>query len=404
MSGGIALRGWHPWAAFALVLAVLPLVFPGSHAISLLSLMGSFSIVALSYNLLLGQAGMLSFGHAVYAGLGAYAAIHLLARIGQGLWLPVALLPLAGGLAAMAAAMLLGWLNTRRGGLAFAMISLALGELVATASPMLPTWFGGEGGISANRAVGPALMGLSFGPAIEVYALIAAWLFASALAMHALARTPLGVIANAVRDNEERARFIGYDPRRVRWMVMVAAGFFAGVGGALSAINFEIVTNESLGSAQSGAILMAVFVGGTRHFFGPVLGAVVYVLMVGVVGGVSQAWLLYLGLLFMLTVLHAPQGLAGLLALNLRRLRAGPRAGLLRAGALLALASLVLAAGVVGLVESAYGLARDGGVPAPACIAGLMLLSAGGLGLRRVLGPWREQAARCDARLAEAVR
>ena len=398
------MQGPRPWIAFAIVLVVLPLLLPGGHAISLLSLAGTSAIVALSYNLLLGQAGMLSFGHAVYAGLGAYAAIHLLARIGQGLWFPVALLPLAGGLAGMAAALVLGWLNTRRGGLAFAMISLALGELVATGSQMLPGWFGGEGGISANRAAGPVLLGLTFGPAIQVYWLIAAWLFLSALAMHAFTRTPLGAIASAVRDNEQRARFIGYDPRRVRWMVMVAAGFFAGIGGALSALNFEIVTAESLGSAQSGAILMAVFIGGTRHFFGPVLGAAVYVLMVGVVGGASKAWLLYLGLLFMLTVLHAPQGLAGLLHANLRRLRAGPGTGLLRAGLLLAAAVLPLAAGVVGLVESAYALAQDGGVPALAWITGLVLAAAGGLGLRPALRRWREQAGLCDARLAEAAR
>lgn len=398
------MQGPRPWIAFAIVLVVLPLLLPGGHAISLLSLAGTSAIVALSYNLLLGQAGMLSFGHAVYAGLGAYAAIHLLARIGQGLWFPVALLPLAGGLAGMAAALVLGWLNTRRGGLAFAMISLALGELVATGSQMLPGWFGGEGGISANRAAGPALLGLTFGPAIQVYWLIAAWLFLSALAMHVFTRTPLGAIASAVRDNEQRARFIGYDPRRVRWMVMVAAGFFAGIGGALSALNFEIVTAESLGSAQSGAILMAVFIGGTRHFFGPVLGAAVYVLMVGVVGGASKAWLLYLGLLFMLTVLHAPQGLAGLLHANLRRLRAGPGTGLLRAGLLLAAAVLPLAAGVVGLVESAYALAQDGGVPALAWITGLVLAAAGGLGLRPALRRWREQAGLCDARLAEAAR
>lgn len=398
------MQGPRPWIAFAIALVALPLLFPGSHAISLLSLAGSFAIVALSYNLLLGQAGMLSFGHAVYSGLGAFAAIHLLARIGQGLWFPVALLPLAGGLAGIAAALVLGWLNTRRGGLAFAMISLALGELVATGSQMLPGWFGGEGGISANRAAGPALMGLTFGPAVQVYWLIAAWLFLSALAMHAFTRTPLGAIANAVRDNEQRARFIGYDPRRVRWMVMVAAGFFAGIGGALSALNFEIVTAESLGSAQSGAILMAVFIGGTRHFFGPVLGAAVYVLMVGVVGGASKAWLLYLGLLFMLTVLHAPQGLAGLLHANLRRLRAGPGAALLRAGALLAAAVLPLAAGVVGLVESAYALAQDGGVPALAWITGLVLATAGWLGLRPALRRWREQAGLCDARLEEAAR
>ena len=398
------MQGPRPWIAFAIVLVALPLLLPGGHAISLLSLAGTSAIVALSYNLLLGQAGMLSFGHAVYAGLGAYAAIHLLARIGQGLWFPVALLPLAGGLAGMAAALVLGWLNTRRGGLAFAMISLALGELVATGSQMLPGWFGGEGGISANRAAGPALLGLTFGPAIQVYWLIAAWLFLSALAMHAFTRTPLGAIASAVRDNEQRARFIGYDPRGVRWMVMVAAGFFAGIGGALSALNFEIVTAESLGSAQSGAILMAVFIGGTRHFFGPVLGAAVYVLMVGVVGGASKAWLLYLGLLFMLTVLHAPQGLAGLLHANLRRLRAGPGTGLLRAGLLLAAAVLPLAAGVVGLVESAYALAQDGGVPALAWITGLVLAAAGGLGLRPALRRWREQAGLCDARLAEAAR
>ena len=114
---------------------------------------------------------------------------------------------------------------------------------------MIPEFFGGEGGISANRTAGKALLGITFGPQIQVYYLIAIYAFVCTVAMYAFTRTPLGRMLNAVRDNPERVEFIGYSTQRVRYFSFVIAGFFAGVAGGMYAINFEIATAEVVGTA-----------------------------------------------------------------------------------------------------------------------------------------------------------
>ena len=352
---------WLVWSGFALVLAVAPQLFSQSFALTLMSQMGIGIVFALSYNMLYGQAGMLSFGHAVYSGLGAYIAAHALNLVGRGqLALPVTLLPAIGGLAGMAFAVLFGYVTTRRSGTTFAMISLGIGELVAACSLMFPGFFGGEGGVTTNRVVGQPFLGVSYGPALQVYYLIAAWTFLCTAAMFAFTHTPLGRIANAVRDNPERAEFIGYNPQRVRWFVMIVAGFFAGVAGGLSCINYEIVSAENVGAARSGGVLIATFIGGAGFFFGPILGAIVFALMVTAVGTVTKAWLLYLGLLFLAMVLYAPGGFASLILLNLRMARFGQFRRLVPHYLALAAAGLVALAGLVGLAEITYYFSLEG--------------------------------------------
>jgi branched-chain amino acid transport system permease protein len=316
-----------PWLLSALALVAAPLLFDRSAALSILCQAGTMMIFALSFNMLLGQAGMLSFGHAVYSGLGAYGAIHLLRTGGAGDWqVPVSLVPLAGGLAGMAFAALTGYLTTRRAGTTFAMITMGMAELVAAGAAMFPGWFGGEGGIGADRVMGAAVFGVTFGPQIEVYYLIAAWLFVCTLAMYGFTRTPLGRLANAVRDNAERVEFIGHDPRLVRYLTLVVSAFFAGVSGGLAAINFEVVTPENLGAVRSGTVLLFTFIGGTAYFVGPLAGALVGVLMTSLLPAYTQAWQLWLGLLFIAMVMLAPGGIASLMARAwraARRARAG---------------------------------------------------------------------------------
>src|SRR6266850_6178241 len=172
------------WAVAALFFASLPFVFTQSFALSMLSQMGIAIIFALSYNMLLGQTGLLSFGHAVYFGLGAFFCAHALNLVGAGkFWFPVTFMPLVGGLAGMFFGLVLGYVTTRRAGTPFAMISLGIAEMVAASALMLPGFFGGEGGIATNRQVGPAWHGLSYGPQIQVYYLIVAWCFFSIIAM-----------------------------------------------------------------------------------------------------------------------------------------------------------------------------------------------------------------------------
>jgi branched-chain amino acid transport system permease protein len=350
------------WGAFALVLIVAPLLFKSSLAMTVLSQMGYTIIICLSYNILLGQGGMLSFGHAVYTGLGAFLAIHALNLIGAGsLPLPVSLVPIVGGLAGAGVAALLGWVTTKKGANTFAMITLGVGELVFAMSLMFPEFFGGEGGISSNRVVGKPLFGISFGPQIQVYYLIALYCFVCTGAMFALTRTPLGRMLNAVRDNPERVEFIGYNTQVVRYIAFIIAGFFAGIGGGLTALNFEIVTAESVSAIRSGGYLLFTFLGGALFFFGPIIGAMLSVLALVLLSEVTKAWQIYLGVVFMVMVMFAPGGISSLVMMNLRVAGFGKWRRLWLSYLGLAVTAVVWLAGASAMVEMIYHLQLDAG-------------------------------------------
>ncbi len=360
----VAKPGWlrrHAlWCLFAAVLLIAPWAFRSSLALTMLSQIGYLIIICLSYNLLLGQGGMLSFGHAVYVGLGSYGAIHALnaASAGQ-LPLPVSLVPLVGGLSGLALAALLGWVTTKKSATTFAMITMGVGELVFAMSLMFPGFFGGEAGISGNRVVGAPVAGISFGPQIQVYYLIAAYCFVCTVALYAFTRTPLGRMLNAVRDNPERVAFVGYNTQVVRYLAFMIAGFFAGVGGGLAALNFESVTAESLSGLRSGGYLLFTFLGGAMFFVGPMIGAVLLVLALVLLSEVTKAWQIYLGLVFMLMVMFAPGGIASLVLMNLRVWKLGRFKRIAAPTALLAAAVAVAFAGSATLVEMIYHVQLD---------------------------------------------
>ena len=350
-------RDWIVWGAFALVLFVAPLLWRSSFAQTMLSQIGIAIIACLAYNILLGQGGMLSFGHAVYSGLGSFIAIHALNLASKGqLAIPVSLMPLVGGLAGLFFAAILGYVTTKKAGTTFAMITLGIGELVASMSLMIPEFFGGEGGIQGNRVVGQPVLGITFGPQMQVYYLIAVYCFISTAAMYALTRTPLGRILNAVRDNPERVEFVGYSTQHVRYLAFMISGFFSGIAGGLAALNFEIVTSEVVGAARSGAYLLFVFLGGATFFFGPIIGAVLLVIALVLLSELTKAWLLYLGIVFLIMVMYAPGGLASLLMMNLRVAAFGKLARLWRHYIPLALAGLVALTGAAAMIEMVYHL------------------------------------------------
>ena len=352
---------WVLWSATALLFLAAPQVFSASFALTLMTQMGTMIIFALSYNMLLGQGGMLSFGHAVYSGLGAYLSVHALNLAGQGVFpLPLPLLPLVGGLAGLAFGVLFGYVTTRRAGTTFALISLGVGEMVFACSLMFPGFFGGEAGISTNRVVGQPFLGITFGPAIQVYYLVAVWCFVCMAAMFALTQTPLGRMANAVRDNPERAEFVGYNTQHVRFLQLALSAFFAGVSGALSCINFEIVSAENVSAIRSGGVLLATYIGGVPFFFGPIAGAVVFIFFVVALSGFTKAWLLYLGLFFLLMVLYAPGGIASIILMQIPVIRARRFGELVLPYALAAGAALVALAGLIGIVEMVYRLSEQG--------------------------------------------
>ena len=344
-------RAVLPWTLAALAILALPHLAPGGFGISLLCRMGIAIVFALSFNMVLGQGGMLDFGHAVFLGLGGYLAMHVLkAAIG----LPLPLLPLIGAVGGLLAALPAGWVASRRAGTAFSMITLGVAELAIATVHLFPSLFGGEEGISGDRSAGPALLGHDFGPQIEAYYLIAAWAWLAALLMWLYTRTPLGRLANAVRDNPERVGFLGYDPARIRLLVFALSGLFAGVAGGLAALNDEIVTASAMNADASGAVLLMTFIGGIGTFWGPVLGAVVITLLAVALSTVTDAWQLYSGLIFVAMVLWAPGGLSGIILahvpLGARITRLIPRYAAVMPGLLLALA------GIVAMAELAFRL------------------------------------------------
>jgi len=353
--GAMGPRDLIIWGLAIVVMLVAPLVFSSSLAITMLSQMGIAIVACLSFNMLLGQGGMLSFGHAVYSGLGSFVAIHALKAIGDGSFpIPVSLLPLVGGVAGLFFAMLFGFVTTKKSGTTFAMITLGISELVFAASLMMAEFFGGEAGISANRVIGKPVMGISFGPQVQVYYLLAIYTIVCAAGMYAFTRTPLGRMLNAVRDNPERVEFIGYNTQRVRYVSFMIAGFFAGVAGGMYALNFEIATAEVVGAARSGAYLLFTFLGGATFFFGPIIGAILMVVAFVMLSEITKAWLLYLGLVFLLMVMYAPGGIASLIMMNLRVWKFGKLGRVLGWYALLAVTGAVMFFGIAAMIEMTY--------------------------------------------------
>ncbi|WP_315831354.1 branched-chain amino acid ABC transporter permease [Bradyrhizobium prioriisuperbiae] len=340
------------WIAVAVALLVLPRIFSSGGALTTFSLIGISIIFALSYNILLGQTGMLSFGHAVYYGLGGFLAVHGMNLIASSkLPIPLPLVPLIGGVAGLIFAMILGWVSTRRSGTAFAMISLGVAELVASSALILRSFFGGEAGITANRTKLFRLFDWSFGPQIQIYYLVAAWTLIAMILMYALTRTPWGRMCNAVRDNPERVQFVGYDPHMIRYIAFCFAGFFAGIAGALSAINFEIANSAYLGAVQSGTVLFAAYIGGVGLFIGPIIGAIFVTYLSLALSDLTSVWQLYFGLIFIAVIMFAPGGIAGLLMKHRPVLRAGMIGTVLRSYLAALVPTAAMLAGLVLAIE-----------------------------------------------------
>jgi branched-chain amino acid transport system permease protein len=395
-------RFFWPWLMLAALFVLAPQLFPSGSALTMMSVMGEMIIFALSFNMLLGQTGLLSFGHAVYFGLGGFVAIHAMnelihAKVG----VPVVIVPLIGGVAGLAFGVLFGLISTKRAGLVFSMISLGLGELVSSSSYILRSFFGGEEGITTNRTKLPPFFGHRFGLQIEVYYLVAVWCFLCIAAMYALTRTPFGRMCNAVRENGERVEYLGYSAQTIRFIAFSFSAFFAGIAGGLTAVNFEIMNAQQLGAQQSGLVLLMSYIGGVGYFAGPILGAIIITFLQITLSDVTNAWQLYFGLLFIGFVLFAPGGVTGWLMLHRDAMLSREIWPLAPAYGMVAPALAAGFAGAVMLIELAerqmalarsegsamrlFGLEVDASSLAPWSIA--VVLLCGGVGVTSLLWP-----------------
>jgi len=346
-------------AALAAAL-LLPSLGAGRFVIVMLTQLAIMATFAMSYNVNLGQTGLLSFGHAVYLGAGVFASLYLITAIGEGtVTLPLEFVPLGGALAGFILAAIFGLVSVRRAGVTFAMISLGLAELFVAAAMLFPSVFGGEQGVSTDRMVEYSLTGMGYGRPQEIYMLVLVWAVFSVAAMVFLSRTPLGRLANAVRDNPQRVEYLGYTPYWIRFAQFCIAGTFAGVAGSLFALTYEIANAEVLGLRTSANVLIATYLGGITYVLGPVVGALVVTLLEINLARLTEAWLFYYGLLFIAIILFAPRGLTGILMDTPDAVRRAGWGGLAKALLRWVPVVFLIAAGSVILVELCYHLSNS---------------------------------------------
>jgi len=289
-----------------IALALLPLVLAPTQ-IGAMSQMLIAALFALAFSLLIGQGGMLSFGHAAYFAIGCFATIHAMNAAEQaGLRLPTPLMPLAGGLAALVVGAVAGFFATLRSGVYFSMVTLAIAELFHTLAPNLQGVFGGEGGVSAMRM---PWAGIGFDQEIHVYYLIFGWTLVSALLMYLYTRTSFGRLTVALRENERRVAFLGYDVHATKVVVFSISSLFAGIAGGLLAVSSESANYMLFNLSYSANVVLFSYIGGTGLFLGPAVGAGLMSILGYAVSDVTRLWLLYQGLIFVLVMMYAPGGI-----------------------------------------------------------------------------------------------
>lgn len=308
------------------------------------------ALFASAFSLLCGQAGMLSFGHSAYFGLGAFATIHAMnAFNGAGL-LPTPLLPLVGGLMGLVSGIAAGWFATKRTGVYFSMITLALAELLHALAPHLKEVFGGEAGISAMRM--PA-WGISFGSNLDVYYLTLFWVLVSLVLLYLYTLTPVGRLTLGLRENTHRLRFLGYDIHKLSVLVFSVSAMFSGVAGALQAMNIEAANYVVLDMQLSASVVLNSYIGGVKVFLGPAIGAAIMSFFGYAVSDLTRSWLLYQGVLFVLVMMFLPEGLVGELARRIREGRFSFGAARVAAAVLFAVALVLSTVGFICAVELA---------------------------------------------------
>lgn len=296
--------------AITVVLFVLP-AFLSEALVNAAIQMLIAALFACAFNVLAGQGGMLSFGHCAYFGIGTFATLHAMnAFAGEGI-LPTPFLPVFGALGGAAIGLFAGWFSTKRSGVYFSMITLALAELLHALAPHLKSVFGGEGGMSAMRM--PA-WGFDFGSSVEVYYLTLIWVLLSLGLLFFFSRTPLGRLTLGLRDNAHRLRFLGYNVHLLRVMVFVISATFSGVAGGLLAMSNEAGNYVLFEIHKSSEVVLNTYIGGVAVFLGPAIGAAVMTFFGYVVSDLTRAWLLYQGIIFVAVMMFMPAGLSGIAA------------------------------------------------------------------------------------------
>lgn len=266
-----------------------------------------FALFAMAYDLVLGYAGMLSFGHAAFFGIGAYTTGIILIRVYPSV--PVGLL--AGVIMSSLAALFLGYLSIRRRGIYFTMVTLAFAQMFYFIAFKWTSLTGGDDGLQGvpRPSVGP----LDLTSETTLYYLILFFVLISVFVGFRVVNSPFGKTLQALRENKDRAMSIGYNIDRFRLMVFVISGFFSGLAGGLYALLLNFVPLSSLYWTNSGEVVVMTIVGGMGTLFGPVVGALAIILLRDIISNFTQSWSFIMGILFMASVLGFRGGIVGII-------------------------------------------------------------------------------------------
>lgn len=313
-SAGAALDRWRVPLTVA-VLCILPWVLPSQALAVNVLIYGLFTV---GFNLLFGYTGLLSFGHAAFFGGGAYLTGIAIVHFGFG-WFPAMLTGVAG--ASLLAAGI-GALSIRTRGIYFCMVTLALSQLVYYLALQASGWTGGENGLRGFTVAKADLIG---GYSVNLLDPVQKYYFLmvfTALALWFVSRvlnSPFGAAIEAVRENETRARACGFDVERTKLLSFTLSGALCGLAGTLSALHLAIVPLDALGVHTSSIVVMMTMLGGAGSFFGPFVGALVFLLIEDVASLWTSHWQLIVGVIFILFVLFLPKGIWGSLITLARR-------------------------------------------------------------------------------------
>jgi len=268
-------------------------------------------VFALGFNLLLGTSGLPSFGHGAYFGVGAYAFGLAQFNLHPGLWVCLAAAVAAGA----AAGALVACFVSHRRGIYFALLTIAFGQILWFIAIKWHSVTRGEDGLLNIRRpeadFGVVAWSLHSNEAL--YAFCFAVFAFTVLVLWRLVHSPYGRVLAAIRQNETRARFVGYNVWLFKWTAFTLSAAVAGLAGGLFALAQQSAYPNVMSLNQSGLVVMMTLIGGGLvSFWGPVLGTVLFFLARDLLGAYTEAWLLWYGLLFMLVVLFKPEGIAGL--------------------------------------------------------------------------------------------
>ena len=314
ISSAIAHVAKHRVASVLIFLLLFPLIMPYSAlAVNVLI----FGLFAVGLNVLFGYTGLLSFGHAAFLGVGGYLTGISMLSYGLPWWVALPVGVLASALVGLA----MGWLAIRSRGIYFSMVTLALAQIVYYGFYKAEKWTGGENGLRGVRVESIDLPGISIdfiNPlnkyyVILVFVALALWFVSRVL------QSPFGAVIEAIRENEKRAVACGYDVARAKLLVFVLSAGICGLAGALRALHLSIVPIDSLHYLQSGQAVMMCLLGGMGTFFGPFVGAAVFLYLEDVVTNLTRYWMGAVGIVFMVFVLFFPKGIWGTLVHQMER-------------------------------------------------------------------------------------